>query len=105
MPDSVTRGDKISATSAHKIASTLNLPLDKVFHPAEGKDTLAVSTILHHHRLISSMLSTAVKWQLIFSNPCSRVVLPKNKRKEAVYLDEKQAAQLLQALEGESLQH
>ena len=103
--DSVTRGDKISATSAHKIASTLKLPLDKVFRPAEGKDTLAVSTILHHHRLISSMLSTAVKWQLIFSNPCSRVVLPKNKRKEAVYLDEEQAAQLLQALENESLQH
>ena len=103
--DSVTRGDKISATSAHKITSTLNLPLDKVFHPAEGKDALAVSTILHHHRLISSMLSTAVKWQLIFSNPCSRVVLPKNKRKEAVYLDEEQAAQLLQALESESLQH
>ncbi|HJA48306.1 MAG TPA: tyrosine-type recombinase/integrase [Candidatus Agathobaculum intestinipullorum] len=103
--DSVTRGDKISASSAHKIASTLQLPLDKIFRPAEGKDTLAVSTILHHHRLISSMLSTAVKWQLIFSNPCSRVVLPKNKRKEAVYLDEKQAAQLLQALEDESLQH
>lgn len=101
--NSVTRGDKISATSAHKIANTLKLPLDKVFRPAEGKNTLAVSTILHHHRLISSMLSTAVKWQLIFSNPCSRVVLPKNKRKEAVYLDEKQAAQLLQALEGESL--
>ena len=103
--DSMTRGDKVSATSAHKIASTLKLPLDKVFRPAEGKDTLAVSTILHHHRLISSMLSTAVKWQLIFSNPCSRVVLPKNKRKEAVYLDEDQAAQLPQALEGESLQH
>lgn len=103
--DSMTRGDKVSATSAHKIASTLKLPLDKVFRPAEGKDTLAVSTILHHHRLISSMLSTAVKWQLIFSNPCSRVVLPKNKRKEAVYLDEEQAAQLLQALENESLQH
>ena len=103
--DSMTRGDKVSATSAHRITSTLKLPLDKVFRPAEGKDTLAVSTILHHHRLISSMLSTAVKWQLIFSNPCSRVVLPKNKRKEAVYLDEDQAAQLLQALEGESLQH
>lgn len=103
--DSMTRGDKVSATSAHKIASTLKLPLDKVFRPAEGKDTLAVSTILHHHRLISSMLSTAVKWQLIFSNPCSRVVLPKNKRKEAVYLDEEQTAQLLQALENESLQH
>lgn len=103
--DSVTRGANISTTSAHKIVSALGLPLDQVFTPVGDKDTLAVSTILHHHRLISSMLGTAVKWQLIFSNPCSRVVLPKNKRKEAVYLDEEQAAQLLAALEKESLQH
>ena len=103
--DSITRGDNISDTSAYKIARTLQRPLDDIFRPSEGKDTLSVSTILHHHRLISSMLSTAVKWQLIFSNPCSRVVLPKNKRKEAVYLDEEQAAQLLHALENESVQH
>ena len=103
--DSITRGDNISDTSAYKIASALQRPLDDIFRPAEGKDTLAVSTILHHHRLISSMLSTAVKWQLIFSNPCSRVVLPRSKRKEALYLDENQAAQLLRAVENESLQH
>lgn len=103
--DSVTRGANISAASAHKVVSALQLPLDKVFLPAGEKDTLAVSTVLHHHRLISSMLGTAVKWQLIFSNPCSRVVLPKNKRKEAVYLDEEQAADLLAALDKESMQH
>lgn len=103
--DSVTRGANISTTSAHKIVSALGLPLDQVFTPVGDKDTLAVSTILHHHRLISSMLGTAVKWQLIFSNPCSRVVLPKNKRKEAVYLDEEQAAELLAALDKESMQH
>ena len=103
--NSVTRGNNISENSAQKISKTLNLPLAKLFSASTDKDTLSVNTILHHHRLISSMLSTAVKWQLIFSNPCSRVVLPKNKRKEAIYLDEDQAAQLLQALEGESLQH
>lgn len=103
--DSVTRGANISAASAHKVVAALQLPLDKVFLPAGEKDTLAVSTVLHHHRLISSMLSTAVKWQLIFSNPCSRVVLPKNKHKEAVYLDEEQAADLLAALDKESMQH
>lgn len=103
--DSVTRGANINAASAHKITTALQLPLDKVFQPAGEKDTLAVSTVLHHHRLISSMLSTAVKWQLIFSNPCSRVVLPKNKHKEAVYLDEEQAADLLAALDKESMQH
>ena len=103
--NSVTRGNNISENSAQKISKTLNLPLAKLFSASTDKDTLSVNTILHHHRLISSILSIAVKWQLIFSNPCNRVVLPKNKRREAVYLDEKQAAQMLQALENESLQH
>ena len=103
--NSVTRGDNISENSAKKISKTLNLPLAKLFSASTDKDTLSVNTILHHHRLISSILSIAVKWQLIFSNPCNRVVLPKNKRREAVYLDEEQAAQMLQALEHESLQH
>ena len=103
--DNLTRGNNVNTTSAHKIADTLHLPLDKVFLPAGGKDTLSVTTVLHHHRLISSMLDTAVKWQIIFSNPCARVVLPKNKRTEAVYLDEEQTARLLAALGQEHTQY
>lgn len=103
--NSVTRGDNISENSAKKISKALDIPLAKLFAASTDKNTLSVNTILHHHRLISSILSIAVKWQLIFSNPCNRVVLPKNKRREAVYLDEEQAAQMLQALENESLQH
>ena len=103
--DSVTRGDNISATSANKILAALQLPLEKVFSPAAGKNRLSVSTVLHHHRLISSMLSAAVKWQVIFSNPCGRVALPKNKRQEAAYLDEEQTARLLTALNQESTQY
>ena len=103
--DSGTRGDNISATSANKILAALQLPLEKVFSPAAGKNRLSVSTVLHHHRLISSMLSAAVKWQVIFSNPCGRVALPKNKRQEAAYLDEEQTARLLTALNQESTQY
>lgn len=103
--NSVTRGDNISESSAKKIADALNIPLAKLFTPAAGKDALSVNTILHHHRLISSMLSAAVKWQVIFSNPCGRVALPKNKRQEAAYLDEEQTARLLTALNQESTQY
>ena len=103
--DSVTRGDNISVESAHKIADALELPLKKLFKPVGDKDTLSVTTILHHHRLISSMLSMAVKWRMISFNPCSLVILPRKKHKEAVYLDEEQAMQMLEALEKESMQH
>lgn len=103
--DSVTRGDNVSVESAHKIADALELPLKKLFKPVGDKDTLSVTTILHHHRLISSMLSMAVKWRMISFNPCSLVILPRKKHKEAVYLDEEQAMQMLEALEKESMQH
>ena len=103
--NSLTRGDRISAASASKISSALHMPLAKLFTPVPGKDKLSVTTILHHHRLLSSILSTAVKWQVIFDNPCRRVTLPKNKRKEAAFLDEDQALRMLDALSSESIQH
>ena len=102
----ISKGDNITETSANKIASALNLPLKKLFTiKKEGKKILAPKTILHHHRLISSILETAIKWQVILYNPCSRVETPKVERKEARYLDEYQAMELLNSLESEPLQY
>lgn len=102
---SITQGKNISAESAKRVSDALGEPVDALFEPTGNDKGLSAKTILHHHRLISSILSTAVKWQVIFSNPCERVDPPKVENKEAVYLDEEQTAQLLEALEGESLQH
>ena len=63
---------------------------------------LSGKTILNYHRLISSVLETAVKWQIIVSNPCLRVKPPKAERKEARFLDEKQATQILELLQNET---
>ena len=49
------------------------------------------------------MLSTAVKWQLIYDNPCLRVDPPKIEHSEAHYLDEVQAAHLLDLLDDEPI--
>ena len=102
---SITQGKNISAESARRVSDALGEPVGALFEPTGNDKGLSAKTILHHHRLISSILSTAVKWQVIFSNPCERVDPPKVENKEAVYLDEEQTAQLLEALEGESLQH
>ena len=61
--------------------------------------------MLHYHKLLSTILTTAVRWQVITSNPFERVAPPKSDRKEAVYLDEEQAADLLAALDKESMKH
>ena len=51
------------------------------------------------------MLETAVQWQLIPSNPCKRIKAPRAERKEARYLDEKQAAHLIALLDSEPIQY
>ncbi|MBQ9948510.1 MAG: tyrosine-type recombinase/integrase, partial [Oscillospiraceae bacterium] len=93
-------GKNARADTAQKIAAALDVPLLELFTPQEDKG-LSGKTILHHHRLISAILTSAVQWQVIFSNPCDRVKPPKAERKEARYLDEFQTADLLQALNGE----
>lgn len=67
--------------------------------------SLSGTTILQYHRILSSMFSTAVQWQILFSNPCERVKPPKAEQKEAKYLDEIQAGALLEALTDEPFQY
>ena len=103
---SVSNNKNINEMSAVKIAYALNIPLNKLFTTAnDDNKRLSSKTISHHHRLISSILETAVKWQILFNNPCSRVEAPKVEKKEARYLDEYQAIDLLKHLESEPLQY
>lgn len=100
---SCTKGHNISKQSAQKIMTALKD--NKLFEEIEKDKTLSSETILHHHRLLSTILSCAVEWQLIPSNPCSRVKPPKVERKEANYLDEIQSAELINCLENAPLQY
>ncbi len=101
---SVMKGNNVRSTSAERLAAALGVNIEDVFAPPEDKG-LADTTILHYHRLISVILNTAVHWQMLFSNPCQRVKPPKVKRKEARYLDEQQAAKLLECVQKEPYQY
>lgn len=90
-----------SKETAEKICRALSLPLSKAFKPLNKDKPLAQKTVLHHHRLISSILSTAVEWGVLFANPCDRTKPPRIDNKEPLYLDEVQAATLLDLLEHE----
>lgn len=97
------KGKAISAQTAQKIANTLKMSIDALFAPAEKKTTLSSKTVLHHHRLISSIMATAVQWQLILDNPCNRVKPPKVEASEPRYLDEIQTATMFEYLENEPI--
>lgn len=100
------RGIAVSEKTAASIATALDIPLKSLFKPSnDTPHTLSDKTVLHHHRLISSILTTAVQWQVILSNPCDRVKPPKVERKEARYLDDEQTAELFDCLQSEPLKY
>ena len=102
--DSLTTGKNISYKSASSISAALKVPMSELFDQV-SKGALSSHTVRHHHILLSSMLSTAVQWQIIVSNPCDRVKPPKIRQTEPKALDDVQAVELLELLESEDIQY
>jgi len=98
------KGKQVCLHSAQTISKGLDIPLSPLF-AVQDKKALAAKTVLHHHRLISSILNTAVQWEALASNPASKVKAPKVEKTEATYLDEDQALQVITALDSEPVQH
>lgn len=69
------------------------------------KGGLSERTILHHHRLISSILSSAVYWQYLSNNPAERVKPPKVEKKEANHFQINQIERLFDLLEKEPIKY
>jgi len=101
----VFKNKPVAEQTARKVCGVLGILFEEGFEPSKPIKGLSNKTIKHHHRLISAILNQAVFWQVIPSNPASRVKPPKVARTEAKYLDEKQTAELIQLLENESVPH
>lgn len=103
--NSITSGRNITLKSAEAIGEALCEPFDKMFSVVNKDACLSPKTIRHHHALISSIMETAVEWQVITDNPCNRIQAPKAGKPDPRYLDEVQAAHLLELLEGQNRQY
>ncbi len=103
--DSIIKGKNVSSLSAQKIAEALGRDKGLIFTPVDDNKTLSTKTVLHYHRLISSILSVAVQWQVIFSNPCERVKPPRLEKQEPRYLDEQETGKLLELIETEDMRY
>ncbi|KAB3533841.1 site-specific integrase [Alkaliphilus pronyensis] len=64
-------------------------------------------TIKYQHQILSSILQTAVYWQVISSNPCERVKPPKKEahKEKTKHFDEVQAILFLGAVQEEELKY
>jgi len=98
-------GKSISNASATAISSVLGTNINNLFTLNGKPAPLASSTIQHHHRLLHTILETAVRWQYLRDNPANRLEPPKVERKEARYFNVEQAQILVEALESEPIKY
>lgn len=70
-----------------------------------GNKPLSSNTVRKHYVLINTLLSTAVKWQFITSNPSAAVDPPKAVKPKKKILDDEDLSALLTKLEQEPLHH
>lgn len=96
-------GRNVSKRTADKLTAAIGKK--KLFDAVDDDKRLSNDTIAKMHRLISSILTAAVQWQVIPYNPCQRVKPPQAERKEAAILDEKETAELIQCLDNEPLKY
>ncbi|MGI6696657.1 MAG: tyrosine-type recombinase/integrase [Christensenellales bacterium] len=86
-----------------------NLKEEGIKHDFRGKPikgaTLSSKTILEHHRLISNILSYAVKWQLVENNVANQADPPKLEHKETKILNESQIRQMIVLLNDSPIQY
>ena len=94
-------GKNVTMHSADKIAEALGRSRLDLFIDVEKRKTLDANTVRGYHRLISSILTKAVKWGFIPFNPAANAELPKLMPKEAAHLDEEDARRLLELLQNE----
>lgn len=91
--DVIRAGKRIGIETAVKVADYFKVKPEKVFEMTG--ENLSDRTVLHHHRLISTIMQSAVYDEVIASNPCKRTQAPRVEHKEARYLDDLQAEKLL----------
>ena len=97
--------DGEGTTKAMEISKALDVKLKTVFKLKGEPQPLSSNTINHYHRLISSILTSAVQWQVIFSNPAERVKSPRIEKKEAAHYDEDLTERMLILLENEPIKY
>lgn len=88
----------VAIETATRISEALEMAIDKLFEIQTIRNPLSDKTILEHHRVIKAILNSAYKEQIIPKNVADFVEPPKVRRKEAVFLEEKEAQQVVYLL-------
>lgn len=100
---SAIRGNNIRPYSAQKIADAMGRPLAEVFMEVPSDQYLDATTVLHYHRVMSSILQTAVTWGYLKENPAHIVATPRKSKKPIKYLQPDDVFALIDAMDRDQV--
>ena len=102
---SILKSKSTNEKTAHKIANFFDMNLSALFVIHNTKEKLSEQTLLHHFRLLKAILNTAVRWNLLVSNPAERVKPPRVEKKEISCLNGDEINRMLELLKTEPLKY
>lgn len=93
----------IAIENAQLIAKAMGVEFTQMYDIQKNMTPLQLESIRTYHRMLSSVLSRAVKWGYIADNPAAKTDLPTSKGKvhKVKYLEENEARKLLELLQDE----
>jgi len=98
------KGGTTDSKIARKISDMTNIELGSLF-VARVKDKLSSQTLLHHFRLLNTILNAAVQDNLLLNNPADRIKPPRVEQKEIKSLNDDEVATMFSLLEDEPLKY
>jgi len=99
---SVLNGKRVSLDTANKVSAALNMKSFDLFEIHKETTGLSKNTILHYHQLISAIINFAEKKGILPINVIiKQTEKPKVPYKEAVYLDDSEAKNIVNLLFSE----
>lgn len=98
----ICRGNSIKYKSADAVCKAFGLRFNQAFTKNKIQK-LSGNSQLHYFHVIQSILSTAVKWQIIPTNPCSRIDPPKKGLQRQAILSLDETRRLVTCLKSEDI--
>lgn len=96
--------NEIKVYDLEKFYNELKTTSTKISKGTDNEKMLSSTTILKQHRQLSLMFSTAIKWEFLDSNPCTKVLKPPVKAiPEMAFYNETEIKHMIKLLDNEDL--
>ena len=97
---SISRGNPVAEESAMKFSKAFDMRIERIFD--RNEEPLSPTTILHHFRVLSTVMTSAMQDGFISDNPLKRVKPPKAGKHKCTYLNDQDARRLTELVRSKA---